>query len=93
MNLVQHIGHSVWLTDPRIRIEIHIGDTTHFFGCHCCTEQELFDFVRMRVAELLRCGQFDSQLTAVGVTVVCEGATWNLRCTDSDHKCEITNEH
>ena len=82
----------MWLTDPRISVNIRIGSATHFFGCHCCTEQEMLDFIRMRVAELLRCGQFDTKLTEVDVSVACDGATWNLVFNEDEHNFEIKHD-
>ena len=64
--MIEHIGFAdVWLDNPRIRIEIRIGNAVYTYGCDVCTEEELCDFTRMRVAELLHCGQFDHQITDI----------------------------
>jgi len=90
MTTYEHIGFpDIWLTDPRITVEVTIEGVTHFFGCHTCTERELCDFVRMRAAQLMLCGQFDSRMNHVSVTVQCEDEIWSLAYNEPDHKFEL----
>jgi hypothetical protein len=90
--VLEHVGFlNVFLTDPEIIVEL-VDDEDHdlgMFGCCCCSEKELMEFVLFRAAIQCGCGRFDSQLEQVTAVVRGLGQEWILNYKHEKLKYEI----
>ena len=95
MQLLEHVGLlDVYLTDPEfIFVFTHeLNGQLGTFGCHMLNEDELFDFVRFRAAQLCRVGRFDSEFEYVNCVVSYGDQKHELRYNLKEWKYEWYEE-
>jgi hypothetical protein len=93
-NLVEHVGFcNVFVQNPGVEFRFFKdGAELGVFGCYWCNEQEMFDFVLFRAAQLLGCGRFDTQLEYVTATVTSNDGRWHLHYDKNNWRYIYDNE-